>query len=80
MSNPKIMTLDEMFDQYDRDRAAEEASPVNRALTKLLEERAKRRAEAERLRYIALGWINEDGTPGPNAPADEPEEDDDDVC
>ena len=41
-----------------------------------VEARRAARREAERQRHIALGWIDEDGNPGPNADPPDDEEDD----
>lgn len=62
----------EGLDQWEAEEAARRS-----AINEAAEAGAKAKAEAERLRHIALGWITEDGEPGPNAPVDEDDEDED---
>lgn len=58
----------------DWDAAFEEIAAENRRQNEISEPRAKAKAERERLRHIELGWITEDGEPGPNAPQDDEED------
>lgn len=56
----------EGLEEWEAEEAAKRAAAFDEA-----EPRIAAKAEAERQRHIALGWITEDGEPGPNAPQDE---------
>lgn len=55
----------EGLEQWEADEAQRRAAVNDRA-----EAGASAKAERERQRHVALGWITEDGEPGPNAPVD----------
>ena len=57
----------------------EEEAAKRRAEWDALSERVRIKTEAERARHIALGWITEDGEPGPNAPTDEEDDEEEDT-
>jgi hypothetical protein len=61
----------------DWDKWFEEIAAENRRQSIASEPGAKAKSEAERRRHIELGWITEDGEPGPNAPQDDENEDED---
>lgn len=61
----------EGLDDWEAEEAARRAAQAD-----ALKDRNAAKSEAERQRHIALGWITEDGEPGPNAPKDEDDEDD----
>ena len=61
----------EGLDEWEAQEAARRAAAFYKA-----EPRVAAKAEAERQRHIALGWITEDGEPGPNAPAQHEDEGD----
>lgn len=62
---------------FNWDEAFEEIAAENRRQSIAAEARVAAKSEAERRRYIQLGWITEDGEPGPNAPQDDENEDKD---
>ena len=62
---------------FSWDEAFEEIAAENRRQSIVAEPGAAAKAEAERRRYIQLGWITENGEPGPNAPQDDDGEDED---
>lgn len=62
----------EGLDAWEAEEAAKRAIEGDKAW----EHSATKRA-AERARHVELGWINEDGSPGPNAPRDDADDEDD---
>ena len=69
------MQIEGLF-EWEAEEAAKRAAESDASW-----ERSAAKRAAERQRHIALGWITEDGEPGPNAArddeADEDEEGDD---
>ena len=61
---------------FNWDDAFEEVARENRRQSIASEPGARAKAEAERRRYIKLGWMTEDGEPGPNADQASDETDD----
>jgi hypothetical protein len=60
----------------DWDKWFEEIAAENLRRSIASEPAAKAKADAERRRYIELGWITENGEPGPNAPQETDEDED----
>lgn len=68
----KPESLDEMFEAEAAERAAKaEADDTPAARARLAAKRA-----AEHARLVAAGIITEDGEPGPNAPVDDADDED----
>lgn len=63
---------------FNWDEAFEEIAAENRRQSIASEPAVAAKAEAERRRYIELGWITEDGEPGPNAPKEDEEDEEND--
>jgi hypothetical protein len=63
----------EGLEDWEAEEAAKRA-----AQAEALKERNAAKSEAERQRHIALGWITEEGEPGPNAPKDDEDDDGED--
>ena len=61
----------------DWDKWFEEVAVENRRQSIAAEASAMAKAAAERKRYIELGWITENGEPGPNADVSDEDEDED---
>lgn len=61
----------EGLDEWEAEEAVKRAATFD-----AVNVRAIAKSEAERHRHIALGWITEEGEPGPNAPQDESDEED----
>lgn len=61
----------EGLEDWEAEEAAKRAASGDAAW-----QRSEAKRIAERERHIALGWITEDGEPGPNAPKDEDEDED----
>jgi hypothetical protein len=61
----------------DWDKWFEEVAVENRRQSIAAEASAMAKAAAERKRHVELGWITENGEPGPNAPQDDDGEDED---
>ena len=69
----RVMQIEGLED-WEAEEAAKRAASFEQA-----EPRIAAKAEAERQRHVALGWITEDGEPGPNAPQHEEDEDEEEA-